>query len=120
MRGQDLHQEQDKLARGPSWWRRTHAQMLRAAPAEKIPGVDADAKLDLCVFVLHAALLPVPGSRFPTLSQVYRTDPYSSQPESFRLADSPSNKENKSESKVPLLRVGAACISIAILPLVSE
>lgn len=68
----------------------------------------------------HAALLPVPGSRFPTLSQVYRTDPYSSQPESFRLADSPSNKENKSESKVPLLRVGAACISIAILPLVSE
>lgn len=68
----------------------------------------------------HAALFPVPRSRLPTLSQVYRTDPYSSQRESFRSADSPSNKENKSESKVPLLRVGAACMSIAILHLVSE
>lgn len=69
-----------------------------------------------------ASSWPMPPSflSLPTLSQVYRTDLYSSQHESFRLADSPSNKENKSESKVPLLRVGVDCILIAILPLVSE
>lgn len=73
MRGQHLHGGQLDPAGGRGGWRmrRCCAPLQKGRWAEWVV-----AKLYLSISEAPAALLPLPGSGLPTLSQDYRTAPY--------------------------------------------